>query len=383
MGRGSFFKFCAAVFVSSLFISACNEAEPPLLTKEKIEAIEILVQNFVNQKEIPGFSIGIAYGGEILWTRGYGLADTENNVPATPETVYRTASIGKVLTATAAMQLVEQGAIDLDTPIQKYCPQFPEKEWPITTRHLLAHQSGIRHYGGPNDDAEQYNLIPYDSVAASLYQFKDDPLNHQPGTEFTYSTFGFTTLGCVIEGASGEQFLDYMANHIFQPAGMVNSQGDDPRAIIPGRAAGYVREGGFLLNSRYADMSSKMPAGGYVTTVVDMLNFTSALATEKLLSNETIVEMFTHQPFNDGSVSTVGLGWNLSDPDDLFYGELEAIHGGGTPTVSAFLYVLPNKDFFTVVFFSNLEHIHGRVDLAAEITLIALELGDSVMQPAQ
>lgn len=376
-------KILSVIFVSGFTFSGCSLAEPAILSDEKIEAIDALVQEKIEKEGIPGFSIGIAYGGKILWTKGYGLADIENKVRATPGTVYRTASTGKVLTATAVMQLVEQGMIDLDVPIQNYCPQFPEKEWPITTRHLLTHQSGIRHYGGQNDDAEQYNLIPYASVGDSLDQFKNDPLVHKPGDKYTYSTFGFTTLGCVIEGASGEQFLDYMANHIFQPAGMVNSQGDDPRAIIPGRAAGYVKTDGVLLNSRYVDMSSKMPAGGYVTTVVDMLNFSSALARNELLTEKTIEEMFTNQTFNDGSVSAVGLGWNLSDPDDLFYGELEAIHGGGTPTVSAFLYVLPNKDFFTVVFFSNLEHIHGRLDLAAEITLIALELGDSVMQPAQ
>lgn len=358
-----------------------DENERTILSNEKIQKIDRLIQDKITQDGIPGSSIGIAYDGKILWTKGYGQADLENEVPAKPETVYRTASIGKVLTATATMQLVEKGLIDLDAPIQNYCPAFPEKKWPITTRHLLAHQSGIRHYGGPNDEAENFNVVPYDSVEASLNQFKDDPLVHEPGTKYTYSTFGFTTLGCVIEGASGETFLKYMENHVFKPAGMISTREDDPRSIIRGRASGYVKDDGVLKNSRYADMSSKMPAGGYVTTVPDMLNFVNALFSGKLLSAETIEQMFTRQSLKDGTLTNYGLGWGLSPPDDLFYGELEAYHGGGTPTVSAFLYVLPNRKFFSIVLFSNLEDIPDRLEFAARMALISLELGEKVIQP--
>ncbi len=370
------------LFLSILVFGSLPVSKPRAesLLEEKISAIDALVREKIEEEGIPGFSIGIARDGEILWTRGYGLSDLENNVPATPGTVYRTASIGKVLTATAAMKLVEEEKIDLDKPIETYCPQFPEKEWVITTRHLLAHQSGIRHYGGPNDDAENYNLTPYPDIIEPLDQFKNDPLVHPPGDKRTYSTFGFNTLGCVIQGASGKPFLEAMQDLVFDPAGMTHTRGDDPRAIIKNRASGYVREDGVLKNSRYADMSSKMPAGGYVTTVGDLLNFSNALYEGKILKPETIDAMFTNQRLNDGTVTETGLGWGISPPDDLFYGLKEAFHGGGTPTVSGFLYVLPEKDFFTVVFFSNLESIPGRFDLAAKIALIVLELGDTMVQ---
>ena len=95
---------------------------------------------------VPGLSAAVVEDGRFEWAAGFAMADLENNVPATEHTLYRLASISKSLTATAAMQLFERGQLDLDAPVQKYCPSFPQKPWPITTRQVMAHLSGIRHY---------------------------------------------------------------------------------------------------------------------------------------------------------------------------------------------------------------------------------------------
>lgn len=169
----------------------------------------------------PSLAISMVNDGKLIFTKGYGVSDVENNVPATADTVYRIASVSKSLTATAAMRLVEEHRLDLDAPVQKYCPAFGTKQWPITVREVLTHQSGIRHY--KNDD-ESINTRHYTSINETLTQdFAKDPLLFERGTKFSYSSYGYIVLGCVMEGASGMSYTTYMGQSIFGPAGMTSS----------------------------------------------------------------------------------------------------------------------------------------------------------------
>ncbi len=343
------------------------------LPAARLAAIDSLVRETMEADGIPGLSVAISLRGRTVLTRGYGMADLENGVPATAETVFRTASIGKPMTATAILQLRDAGRLDLDAPIQRTCPAFPDKGGVITPRLLLAHLSGIRHYGGPNEEAEIFNTRHYESVVEALDIFKDDPLVYEPGTAYLYSTFGYNVLGCVLEGATGERYLDYMMRHVFGPAGMSRTRDDDPAAIIPNRASGYVRgSDGELRNARAVDMSSKLPAGGFVTTTPDLVAFASALMDGTLISPATLAEMTTPQTTSAGDTIRYGLGWGLF-PDEDWYGEKEAFHGGSTPGVSGVLYLLPGRRF-AVAILTNLEVVPDRVGLAARIARIALDL---------
>lgn len=235
----------------------------PRLAPETIQSIERLLSEKMSEEGIPGLSVAIVLDGEMAWSNGYGFADLENSVPATAHTAYRSASIGKPLTATAAMRLVEEGRLNLDAPIRQYCPAFPEKRWPVTTRHLLGHTSGIRHYGGPDHEAELLSARHYDNIKDALSIFKEDTLLHQPGAGYTYSTYGYNVLGCVMEGAAGMPFMKVMEQYLFKSADMNNTQVDDPYRIIPQRAGGYRRdENGELRNAYFVDMSNKIPAVG-------------------------------------------------------------------------------------------------------------------------
>ncbi|HMB89346.1 MAG TPA: serine hydrolase domain-containing protein [Rhodothermales bacterium] len=357
-----------------LTFSLTAPASAQTLPDAKIQAIEEMLTQKMAKDQIPGLSIAIVMEGQVVWSKGYGLADLENQVPATPSTTYRTASIGKPITATAVMHLVEQGAIDLDAPIQQYCPRFPEKRWSITTRHLLSHTSGIRHYGGPRNEQELFNTKHYDSVGEALEIFENDPLLFEPGTAHQYSTFGYNLLGCVIEGASGTDFMSYLRQHIFEPAAMTATRDDDPAAIISNRAAGYLMTGeGTLENARQVDMSSKLPAGGFITTAPDLGRFAAAVMNHTLLSRATLEQMLTPYRLANGEVVDNGLGWGLF-PDETWYGEQEAFHGGITPQVSGMLYLLPGRQF-AVAIMMNLEGVSGRTGLAADIAKIALDLG--------
>ncbi len=348
--------------------------EAQTLAPEKIQRIEALLTHKMNADDIPALSIAIVVDGRLDWTEGFGLADIENSVSATAATAYRTASVGKTITATAVMQLVERGRIDLDAPVRRYCQAFPEKRWPLTTRHLLGHLGGIRHYGGPNNDEELVSNRHYDNVVDALDIFKDDPLLHEPGTKYLYSTYGYNVLGCVVEGASGTGFMDYLQANIFDPAGMSQTRDDDPSSLIPHRARGYLRSpAGDLLNAVAVDMSNKMPAGGYISTAGDLARFAAAAMNGDLVSESTLEMMLTPQVTTAGDTVAYGLGWGLFPGED-WYGEKEAFHGGGTPGVSAFLYMIPRRRF-AVAFQMNVEGVSERAQLAGEIARLVLDLG--------
>lgn len=323
----------------------------------------------MQEQHAPGATFSIGFNGRIVWSEGFGYADIENQVKAQPETRYRTASIGKPMTATAAMQLWEQGKLDLDAPIQKYCPRFPEKPWPITARDLLSHTSGIRE---PNETTELYNTKHYDRVSDALEIFANDPLTMRPGDDFRYTTWGYVVLGCVLEGATGEDYRSLMKRMIFEPAGMSSTRDDDPRAIIPNRARGYILEDGVLKNSGWADMSSKLPAGGWVTTAPDLVRFMMAWMGGKYVSPKTQALMLTPYvlPRHGGTVDGYGMGWFLED----YHGLRAGFHGGGTPKVSGIAFFVPQKRIAIAGVF-NLQNISGatRVALAKAIADVVFE----------
>ena len=344
-----------------------------LLSQPKIDGIQKLVTEYMSAHNVPGMSVGVVVDGKLQWSNGYGFADRENFVPATAKTMYRTASIGKTMTATAAMQLVEEHKLDLNADIRDYCPAFPAKQWRITPWNLLTHTSGIRHYGGPHDKEEQLSNVHYDSIEASLAPFKDDPLLFEPGTKFSYSTYGFEVLGCVIEGASKTPFLTYMRDHIWLPAGMTSTRDDNPAAIVPNRAAKYTWDANHHLeNAPPIDMSNKMAAGGYLTTINDLGRFVESGMGGKLVKPETFETMTTPAKLTSGQAIGYGLGWGVET--DLWHDDRWTFHGGSTPGASGFVALMP-KHKFAVVFLTNLDELPERNELAEDIARLVLDFG--------
>jgi serine beta-lactamase-like protein LACTB, mitochondrial len=351
-----------------LFIAAQAVAQSSGLSAEKRAKIEAAISSTMSQAGIPGLSAAIVADGKLVWANGYGLADIENFVPAKASTVYRLASISKSITAVAVMQLVERGKLDLDAPVQKYCSAFPNKQWPVTTRQLLAHLGGVRHYKIP-DEVMNENTKHYNNLNDTLRFFKDDPLLHEPGTKYLYSTYGYNLLGCVIEGASGQSYLEFVRQNIFEPAGMTTIRDDDPAAIIPNRAQGYEKtRNDALRNSVLADVSYKIPGGGFCSTVEDLAKFALALQSNKLLKPETRAQAWTKQKTKDGQEITYGLGWQLSEHN----GVKEVAHGGNQARVTTYLYMMPERNF-AVVLMMNLESVGTRTQLARQIAEIMLQ----------
>jgi serine beta-lactamase-like protein LACTB len=326
--------------------------------------IEALISAAMLAHGIPGLTVSVAMDRDVRWSNGYGMADLENFVPARELTVYRLASVTKPITATAVLQLAEQGKLDLDAPIQKYVPDFPEKPWPVTTRHLLAHQSGIRNWS----DEEFRNTRRYTSLTEALGVFKDDALLYEPGTKVQYTSYGYNLLGAVVEGSSGQRFLEYLAEHVFEPSGMVWARADDVLAIIPNRARGYQRTpDGAVLNSALSDTSNRIPGGGLVATADDVARFAAALQTGVLLKPETLKLMFTRQKLKNGTLTGFGLGFVLG----AHRRQREVYHLGGQPRVSTLLYMRPDRGL-AVVLLTNLEGVgNPLLDLARQIADLA------------
>lgn len=342
------------------------------LPPQKIDGIDKLVTAFMAKNSVPGLSIAVVFDGKLAWSKGYGLADIENRVPATTATEFRTASIGKTMTATAAMILVDQGKLDLNADIRDYCPAFPAKPWRITPWNLLSHTSGIRHYGGPHDQEEQTSAVHYDNVVDAMAPFKNDPLLFEPGTKWQYSTYGFDVLGCVIEGASHTSFLTLMRTSVWEPAGMSATRDDDPAAIVPNRAAKYTRVAGEIRNAPMIDMSNKMAAGGYLTTIVDLAHFLEAVMNGRLVKPATLQQMITPTRLPSGEAVSYGLGWGVET--EQWKSDRWVYHGGSTPGASGLVAMMPNHRF-AVAFLTNLDALPERNELAEDVARLVLDFG--------
>jgi serine beta-lactamase-like protein LACTB, mitochondrial len=373
-------KACLSILLTTVvFVSTAVSAavKPEIrLSPTQLQSIRALIERMIAAHNVPGATFAIGLGGQVAWSEGFGYSDIENHVKALSETAYRTASIGKAMTATAAMELVEQHKLDLDVPIQTYCPRYPAKEWPITARDLISHTSGIRHYEGPNVDAESFNTHHYEHVSDALDQFKDDPLKQQPGEDMLYTTWGYVVLGCVVEGASHEEYRSFMRKAIFDPSGMAATRDDDPRAIIPNRARGYVFEDGELKNSRWSDMSSKMAAGGWVSTAPDLVRFMNAWMQGRLVSPPTMKLMLEPYKLRSGTIDNFGLGLFIDD----YHGMKAALYGGGTAQVSALIFFVPEKQLAIAGMF-DLEGIPGPERIALGEAIADVVLGETKPNP--
>jgi CubicO group peptidase (beta-lactamase class C family) len=304
------------------------------------------------QHEVPGMSVAIGIGGQVVFAGGFGQADLENDVPANADTVYRLASISKTVTAVAALQLVEQGRLQLDGDVRTWVPEFPAKPWPVTLRQLLGHLGGVRHYR--RDEGE--STAHYATQREGLARFAADPLLHEPGSQYLYSTYGYNLVAAAVEAAAGASFAEYVQKSIAAPAGAGTLQDDDVRRLIRHRAQGYRRTDGALQNSALMDGSYKLGGGGLCCSAPDLVRFGMALLDGRLLSAASLQAMTTPGRTNDGKATTYGLGVALAERG----GRREIAHSGAQARVSTALCLLPEPRVVAAVL-CNLEGVRPMV----------------------
>ena len=185
----------------------------------------------------PGLQVAVAVDGKIVWSRFCGYADVANRTPTTATTLFRVGSVSKAFTAAALARLVQAGKIDLGAEVQEYVPSFPRKSEPITIAQLAAHQSGIRHYGG----TEALSTVHYDSVSESLRIFAGDPLLFRPGSDHSYSSYGFNVLGAALEGAAGAGYVDVLREEVLSPLGLTRTENDVEGLTVAPRSTRFAR----------------------------------------------------------------------------------------------------------------------------------------------
>ena len=368
-------RFRAQVLCLLALLLACASAvssQQNSLATEKRAEIEKAVSSFMSANSVPGIGVAVVLEGEPAWSAGFGIADLENFAPATSSTLFRLGSISKPITAVAVLQLWERGKLDLDAPAQKYCPAFPQKEWPITARELLGHLGGIRHYNSDGKgDIPEDSARHFASMEESLQIFAADPLVSKPGTKFNYSTYGYTLLGCVLEGATSQKYVDFVRENVFKPARMEHTQADDFFAVIPHRTRWYHKDkAGAVRNAGVLDSSYKIPGGGLISSADDMARFEAAILADKLIQRSTRDLMWTILKPTEGKPSHYALGWFVAEK----FGLRTAGHTGGQPGTDTAFLMAPERRAGVVVL-ANMDNVNTNL-LADEILKIALDLKD-------
>ncbi|HYL78450.1 MAG TPA: serine hydrolase domain-containing protein [Bryobacteraceae bacterium] len=285
----------------------------------------------------------VAKGGKTILEKGYGMANIELGVPNGPDTKFRLGSITKQFTATAILQLEEQGKLSVNDLACKYVAECPESWKAITIHQLLTHTSGIPSYtNGPEFTKPRMMRIPLSPMEV-LTLTKDKPLEFQPGEKFKYDNSGYVFLGVIIEKVSGEKYADYLKKHIFGPLDMQDSGYDDTSAILKNRAAGYrSSDNGEFHNAEYLDMSLPYSAGSLYSTVRDLARWDRALYTGKVLSKASREKMWTPVKNN------YGYGWDVRKD-----GHKQLSHGGGINGFSTFIARYPDDDAVVIVLSNN------------------------------
>lgn len=316
-------------------------------TTTQADKITELLKKEISVRKIPGLSAVVVDQNQLVYLESFGFSDLENRVRVKNTTSYRLASVSKTLTAVLTMKLVENGVLDLEARVEKYCSEFPKKPWPITVRQLLSHQSGIRHY----NEKEETHFDPrhFANIQEGLSLFKNDPLQHEPGTDFTYSTYGYSLLGCVLEKVSGKDFRELLKTLLTGPLEMTDTRDDNIFDLVPNRSQGYkLNAVGQLKNSGLSDASYKVPGGGILSTATDLAKYAIALLRNSFIKEKTRTLMFTEQLPSSQIPTGYGLGWSVSAY------EKEVWHTGSQERVSTLIYLVPDRGF-AVVLLSNLE----------------------------
>jgi len=349
-----FIIYCCAVNGQS------NEAIRDKSYKTAISKAKAFIDSLQAKQDIPGMSVCVGSKDKILWAEGFGFADLENKTRVTINSRFRMGSVSKMLTTLAIGLLYQEGKWDLDAPVQKYLPAFPEKKYPITSRQLAGHTAGIRHYRKTDPLATPRR---YTSVQEALWIFKDDSLLFKPGTGYNYSTYGYCLLSAVAEAVSGTDFLSFMRDSIFARLGMTNTIADYSDSIVPGRVRFYEHSKKQLVNAALVDNSYKWAAGGFLSTPVDLVNMSRSLINHTLLNEKTVQLLFTSQHLDDGKDIHVGIGWrNNTDKK----GRTIIHHGGAIDGGRTFLMFYPDQGLIVAIA-ANMSGVNINLDEAATI----------------
>jgi len=349
-----------------------------------------VIDNFVvhemADKRIPGLSIALVDDQQIVWAKGFGLSDLAKHVPATAETVHRAGSVSKLFTDIGVMQLVEQGKLDLDAPIQNYLPSFKPRNpfgGAITLRQLMSHRSGLVR----EPPVGNYFDPTSPSLARTVASLNRTELVYAPGTRTKYSNAGIAVVGYVLERKMGMPFARYLKGAVLEPMGLTHSSFTAEASIIEGLAKGqmWTLDGRTNQAPRFALGIS--PAGSLYTSVMDLGRFLSVLfAGGKgpkgvVVQPSTLEKMWTPQFAEPGQKSGYGIGFRLYE----VAGHRAVGHDGAVYGFATSLRALPDDKLGVVVIATKdiVNAVTDRIADAAVTAMVATRGGTPVQRPEQ
>jgi CubicO group peptidase (beta-lactamase class C family) len=271
------------------------------------------VRAALTEQNLPGLSVAVGVGGDIVWAEGVGWADLEKRVPIAPGTRFRIGTASIALTSVAVGLLLEQGRLNLDDIIQTHVPAFPVKEWPVTLRQLMGHIAGVR-----NDSGDEGPLLSARCArpVEALRHFAERSLLFEPGTQYRYSSYGWILVSAAVEAAADEPLFTFMRKQMFEPLVMDGTMAESATEAIPDRATFYFPR--FASDPRYGlhlmrpiNYSCYAGSSALLSTPSDLVRFGMAIHSGKLLQPVTVQSLQTPQRLASGQETGYGLGWDL------------------------------------------------------------------------
>jgi CubicO group peptidase (beta-lactamase class C family) len=303
-------------------VPSVTRAAPSAKWTPAVAQARQFAQATLTEQNLPGLSVAVGAGGDIVWAEGFGWADLEKRVPVSPDMRFRIGHASKAVTSAAVGLLLENRRLHLDDEIQKHVPAFPRKQWPVTLRQLMGHMAGVRHYKSEEDYMPSAHC---QRASEGLERFADHPLLFEPESRYGYSTFGWILVSAAVEAAAGEPFFTFMRTQIFEPLGMADTTNDSAIEPIPNRVTFYhprFNERQMPEPAGSIDYSCFAGAGGFLSTPSDLVRFGIALSSGTLLKSDTVRKLQTPQQLASGQDTDYGLGWMLETVD---------LAGGPTP----------------------------------------------------
>ncbi|MEL6559326.1 MAG: serine hydrolase domain-containing protein [Bacteroidota bacterium] len=295
------------LFIFGFFSKGIAQADLAPVTNKQIATVEMLMQSFVNQANLPGVSIAVGKGDELIYAKGFGYANVRERIKMTTQNELRTASVAKVITATAIGKLLTERKLTLDEPIEKYIPYVPAQYANLTVRQLTSHTAGVVH----RPKGMKYKKKEFKSIRETVEAMKEDSLQFTPDTQYSYSTAAFNLLAAVIEGVSGMSYETYMHQEIFKPLGMNQTYPENIKQLKKQSAKLYYIRKGKLKQERLTSASYKIAGAGFRSTPVDLVKMMQGYH-NGFISKTVVDEMFASHQLGNGESTEVGVVWRTS-----------------------------------------------------------------------
>lgn len=290
----------------------------------------------------PGAAVIAVRNGKTILRAGYGLADIENSLPVSADSVFRLGSISKQFAAAAIMLLAEDGKLSVTDPITKFLPDYPTHGHDITLHHLLTHTSGLRNYTDVPGWYKNYSKMPL-TTEELIASFSAEEMDFAPGARYNYSNSGYVLLGAIIEAVTDGGYEDFIQARLFDPLALDQTYYGGHVKLIPKRVRGYSvdPDGGFV-NADFIDMAVPHAAGALLSTVDDLAVWFAALSSGRVVSAESYAAMTAKTTLNDGETSDYGYGLYAQ----TLKGRASVAHSGGINGFSTSALYLPGEGLY-------------------------------------